>query len=286
MNNFKIKKSLIPCLSLAAIIIAATSFSSISSASDISYTLRNTTEDKAVTENYFELGLGFAFGTAPSLTDDDDDDDFLEVSLLLNGSYSWNGLFIENYSESSDDLLLGYHAYESENWSFDFVVGPNYCCSKSDDKFKELDERNPSLMFGGRLIGYIGDNVVQLSLKHDIGGNSHGTSASALVGRNWQVRNWNFHGLVGLDFSDSRLNDYYLGVNEDEALRSPFTEYSPGASFNFTTEVGVTYPITEDWVFRSTARFSTVSDAAMNSPLFETTRSTAMSLSTSISYVF
>lgn len=285
MNNFKIKKSLIPCLSLAAIIIAGASFSTASFANDIAHIIRNSTEENLITENYFELGLGLVVGIAPSL-DDDDDDSFAEVSLLINGSYSWNGLFIENYSESSDDLLLGYHAYESENWSFDFVVGPNYCCSKSDDKFKELDERNPSLLFGGRLTGYIGGNVVQLSLKHDIGGNSHGTSASALVGRNWQVRNWNFHGLVGLYFYDSRLNDYYLGVNEDEALRSQFTEYNPGASINFTAEAGVTYPITEDWVFRSTAKFGTIPDAHMDSPLFETTRSTAMSLSTSISYVF
>ena len=286
MNNFKINKSLIPCLSLAAIIIAGASFSSISSASDISYTLRNATEDKAVTENYLELGFELAIGRAPSLTYDADA--FSSNVIFINGSYNWNGLFIEAYDDSGSPLLLGYNAYESKNWSLDFLVGPQfgYLTLIDDDKFDELDDRNINAMFGGRLTGYMGDNVVQFTLKHDISGHSQGTLASALIGRNWQVRNWNFHGLAGIQFYDSRYNDYYWGVNEAEASRTQFTEYSPGSNFDLTAEVGVTYPISESLVFRSTARFSTVSDAIMDSPLLESTRSTVMFLSTSISYVF
>ncbi|NQZ21611.1 MAG: MipA/OmpV family protein [Colwellia sp.] len=254
---------------------------------DITHTLRNNSEEKATTGNYFELGLGIAAGVGPSLTEDNDG--WAAAYLVINGSYNWNGLFIEKYGESGDPILLGYNAYESDNWSLDLVMGPKFGglhSDEADDKFQLLDDRNSSTMFGGRLTGYLGDNVVQFSLKHDISGNSHGTSASALLGRNWQVRNWNFHGLVGLQFFDSRINDYYVGISENEALRSQYTEYSPGSNINFTAEAGVTYPITENWVFRSTARFRTLSDADMDSPIFETTRSTAMSLGTSLTYVF
>jgi len=251
---------------------------------DIAHKLRNNSQDITTTENYFELGLGIAAGVAPSLTDDDDK--WAGASLVINGSYNWNGLFIEKYGESGDPLLLGYNLYENENWSLDVVMGPKFGGLHFNDKFKELDERNSSNMFGARLTGYIGENVLQLSLKHDISGNSHGTLASALIGRNWQIRNWNFHSLVGVQFFDSRINDYYYGINEAEAQRTQFTQYSPGSNFNATAEVGVTYPITENWVFRSTARLKTVSDADMNSPIFETTRSTSMSLSSSLTYVF
>jgi len=284
MNNFKAKKSLIPSLSLTAIILAGSLFANVCFASDISHKLRNATEENNTTENYFELGLGAAIGVGPSLTNDDDK--WKGLGIIINGSYNWKGLFIEKYGESKDPLLFGYNAYESDNWSLDLVVGPRFFSLNFDDKFKDLDERTGSDMFGGRLTGYLGDTMVQFNLKHDIGGYSKGTLASALVGRNWQVRNWNFHSLVGLEYLDSRINDYYYGVNEAEAARSQFTEYNPGASVNFSAEAGVTYPITEDWVFRSTARFRTFSGAAMDSPLFETTRSTAMSLSTSLSYVF
>jgi outer membrane protein len=264
---------------LLALFVSTSVFSA-----DITHALRNNTQDKATTENYFELGLGVGVGRAPSLTDDDAT--WASPYWVINGSYNWNGLFIEQYGESSDPLLIGYNAYESESWSLDIIMGPKFSGLHFDDKFEDLDERNSSAMFGGRLTGYLGDNVVQFSLKHDISGNSHGTSASALVGRNWQIRNWNFHSLIGLQFFDSRINDYYYGINEEEASRSQFTKYNPGSNFNATAEIGVTYPITEDWVFRSTVRFSTVSDADMDSPIFETTSPTRTSLRMSITYVF
>ncbi len=279
MNNLKIKNALVSPLSLAVMMFASASF-----ANDISHQLRDSAGEQTATENYFELGLGLATGVAPSLTEKDDK--WAGGYAVVNGSYTWNKVFIEMYGESGEGLLLGYNAFESENWSLDFVVGPKFRGLDFDDKFDDLDDRNISAMLGGRLTGYLGDNVVQFTLKHDISGNSEGTLASALVGRNWQVRNWNFHGLVGVHFFDSNINNYYYGVSEAEASRTQFTEYSAGSNVNFSAEAGVTYPIAEDWVFRSTARFSTVSDEDINSPLFETTRSTSISLRTSVSYVF
>jgi hypothetical protein len=34
-------------------------------------------------------------------------------------------------------------------------------------------------MLSARLIDYLGENVVQFSLKHDVNGNSHGTSVNS-----------------------------------------------------------------------------------------------------------
>lgn len=251
---------------------------------DITHSIRNNTEDKATTENYFELGLGLAVGRGPSLTDYDDK--WASPYLIVNGSYNWKGLFVERYGESDDPLLLGYNAYENENWSLDIVMGPKFGGLHFNGRFKILDDRNSSAMFGGRLTGYVGDNVLQFSLKHDISGNSHGTIASALVGRNWQVRNWNFHSLLGLWVRDSRINDYYRGVSAEEAARSEFSAYDAGSSVNVNAEVGVTYPISEDWVFRATGRATTIDDSIVDSPLYLTPRSNALALSTSLSYVF
>ena len=71
MNNNKINKSLFPKFSLAVMILASASFSNTSFANDISHKLRDSTGEKATTENHFELGLGLAIGRAPSLTDDE-----------------------------------------------------------------------------------------------------------------------------------------------------------------------------------------------------------------------
>lgn len=272
----------LPKLFIAGLLGLHVSTSALSA--DIAHTLRSNTEEISTTENYFELGAGLGVGEGPSLTDDDDK--WAGGYLVMNGSYNWKGLFIEKYGESKDPILLGYNAYENENWSLDIVMGPKFGGLHNYDRFEELDDRNSSTMFGGRLTGYLGDNVVQFSLKHDISGNSHGTIASALIGRNWQVRNWNFHGLVGLQFMDSRTNDYYRGISADEAARTEFTAYDADAAYNFNVEAGVTYPISEDWVFRATARATTIDDSISESPQYMTPRSTAMSLNSTLSYVF
>lgn len=284
MNTYKIYTSFFTQFLLAILIFVSAIFPSVSFASDITHQLRDASKEQPPTDNYVELGLGLAVGVAPSLTDDDDQ--WASGYAVINGSYTWNKVFVEMYGESGEGLLLGYNVHDSKNWSLDFVVGPKFRSLNFDDKFADLDERKSSAMFGGRLTGYLGDNVLQFTLKHDISGNSKGTLASALIGRNWQIRNWNVHGLAGVYYYDSDINDYYYGVSETEASRTEFTEYNPDSNVNVAAEVGVTYPITENWVLRSTARFSTVSDEDMDSPLFATTRSTRLSLSTSISYVF
>lgn len=277
-------KNLMKQLSLALITVG---FANTGLAADISHSLRNNTEMNSEPENYFELGLSAYAVKGPSLTKEDDEDSS-GVGVVVNGSYNWRGFFVDVYGESHTPFVLGYNAYNSKNWSFDLLLTPtgNGLGEDLDDRFKGLDDRDVSIMAGGRATGYFAGNTVQLSVKHDIAGSSKGTSASALVGRNWQYRNWNFHGMLGLNYSDSRFVDYYLGVSEEEAARTDFTAFKGEDKLGFTAEAGVTYPINEDWVFRATTRYGSVINDDPKSPLFINDRSDAMSVSSSISYVF
>ncbi|MCF2949139.1 MipA/OmpV family protein [Paraglaciecola aquimarina] len=261
-------------------------FATSSIAADISHSLRNNTEFNSAPENYFEIGLAAIAGKGSSFTRDDED--FSDFEVLVNGSYNWRGFFIDLYGESHTPLVFGYNAYDSKNWSFDVVLIPtgNGMGEELDDRFIGINERHVSVMLGGRATGYFAGNTLQLSMQHDITGNSSGTSASVLVGRNWQYRNWNFHGMLGLNYNDEKLVDYYLGVSEEEAARTDFTAFTGKSVLGFTAEAGVTYPINEDWVFRATTRYGSAIDNDSDSPLFLTDRDNAMSVSTSISYVF
>jgi outer membrane scaffolding protein for murein synthesis (MipA/OmpV family) len=154
-----------------------------------------------------------------------------------------------------------------------------------DGRFEGLNKREGSFYLGGRATGYYGDNIIQLSLKHDVSGRSQGTIASALLGRNWQVRNWNFHGLVGMTFTDAKHADYFLGVSEEEADRTNFTAYDGKASLNFNSSIGVTYPISENWIYRATV-FAGSGFGKNDSPLFAKRRNFYSVINTSISYVF
>lgn len=266
---------------LAPIVFASNCF-----AADISHSLRNNTQENDQPENYFELGVSAGAGIGPSLTEEDGKG--IGAGLVVNGSYNWNGFFVDVFGESRDPVVFGYNAYNTQDWSFDVILAPlfNGFDEDTDDRFIGIDDRDSTLMLGGRLTAYLGRNTFQFTLKHDIAGTHNGTTASALIGRNWQHRNWNFHGMVGLAFGDARINDYYLGVTEEEAARTDFSAFDAGAKFSASSEIGVTYPITEDWIYRATLRLGTSLDGKPESPLFANDRAYWSSFNTSISYVF
>jgi len=294
MNNLKIKKSLIPCLNLAVIILAGASFSSACFANDITHSVRSDTEQAGSTENYLELGIMYAEGSGPSFIDDGNWDGTL---LIINGSYNWNGLFVENYSESGNGIVFGYNALNNDNWSLDLTVTTEWWQKNFDNngRYPGLNNQYYSepLTVGGRLTGYLGNNAVQFSVNQDATGDHNGTTISALIGRSWQVRNWNFHGIVGVEYASAKLNDYYVGVSEARAASPRFdfieggaSAYEAGDSVSFSTEFGVTYPITQDWVFRATGRVVTIADEITDSPYYVIKDSVATSFRTSLTYVF
>jgi len=286
MNNTKLNKSLIPLLSLAAITFVGTFFSSDLFASDISQNLRNNTEQVSDSEDYLEIGLMTRIRDTQTFKSSNGRGSYTSTGLFINGSYTWNNFFIENYSESGHGLVLGYNAFTNDNWSLDLMATTGWL-KVSFENDGRYSPDNDELMVGGRLSGYVGNNIVQFSINQDATGDHNGTTASALIGRNWQLRNWNFHGILGVEYISAKLNDYYVGVSEESAARlDNLDAYKADESVSFSTELGVTYPISEDWVFRATGRAVTLPDAITDSPRRRSKKSFATSFHTSISYVF
>lgn len=288
MNNFKIKTSFVPHLSLATLIFAGVIFSSTSFANDITHSVRSDTEHAGSTENYLEIGIMYAAGNGPSFGTEGD---WTDSSLIINGSYSWNNIFIENYSESGHGLVVGYNAFANDDWSLDFTATTDWGQKNFDNngRYTEInhDEDIDELMIGGRLTGYLGNNIVQFAINQDATGEHNGTTVSALIGRSWQLRNWNFHGIAGVEYASAKLNDYYIGISPERAANySQLETYEAGDSVSFSSEFGVTYPISEDWVFRATARIATIPDEITDSPYYVNKDSVATSMRTSLSYVF
>lgn len=270
-------------LSLVAIVLVA--FSSFTHSADIAHTLRANTQDNNDPDNFIEIGLGASLGIGSSLTDEEAKG--LGLFINLSSSYNWNGFFIDLGSETAEPLVIGYNAHNSDKWSFDLVLGTTEggVSEDTDDRFIGIMKRQSSTMVGARLTGYFGKNILQVSLKRDVRGISDGTVATALLGRNWQYRNWNFHGLIGLNISDSKYNDYYLGVSEEESVLTGIESYDGKASIHFSSSVGVTYPLSQNWIYR--ADISVSSNFGQNdSTLFEKRRNFDSVISTSINYVF
>jgi outer membrane scaffolding protein for murein synthesis (MipA/OmpV family) len=88
---------------------------------------------------------------------------------------------------------------------------------------------------------------------------------------------------MGLYLSDAKFNNYYLGVTEEESTATGLETYDGKSSLTFNSSLGVTYPISENWIYRATVGFGFGSNFGQNdSSLYEKRRS----FYTSISYVF
>jgi len=283
MNNLSLKKSLIPCLSLTALIIAGSSFSSSSCANDITYDVRNKISKADNAENYFEMGVMFSVRDEPTFSTKNSR--YSNTSLFINGNYNWNNIFIESYSESGHGAIVGYNAFNNDHWSFDLIATTDWGKTSFEHNGRFSNDSS-AFTIGGRLSGYLGDNLVQFTVNQDATGDHDGTTVSALIGRNWQVGDWNFHGLVGAEYASAKINDYYVGVSDEQAASTRFDAYEADDSLSFSAEIGVTYSFAEDWQFRATARAVTRDDELINSPKYKHMDNLATSVRTSISYVF
>ena len=274
-----------PLKKLSLITILFIAFSSFAYAADIVRTLRTNTLDNNDPDNFVELGIGAWVGVSSSLTDEEGKS--VDVFPNLSASYNWRGFFIDIGQETAEPVVIGYTAYNSDIWYFDLVLGMTGegISEGIDDRFIGITERQSSSMLGGRLTGYLGKSILQVSLKHDVQGRSKGTVASALLGRNWQYRNWNFHGLIGLNLSDSHYNDYYLGVTQEESAITGIETYDGKTSLSFGSSLGLTYPISENWIYRVNIILGS-NFGHNNSPLFEKRRNFYTGINTSINYVF
>lgn len=230
---------------------------------------------------FLEAGIGLFSSKDPVRGEEDEQG----IGVLLSGRYQWHGLFIETIEHSVNTLSLGYNLWNNNHWSLD-IIGTSINSEIITDDNKALEglrKRKSDFLFGGRASGYYGNYVFQLQAVEDASGAHGGIITSLEGGRHWQKRNWNFHTLLGIQHHSQQVVNYYLGIRPDEASAT-LPEYHTGSGSFFTAEIGVTYPISEHWVFRSTAHYAQLSDNLNRSPIISSKHFNH--LSTTLSYVF
>lgn len=236
---------------------------------------------------FLEVGVAAGLWTNPLVVDRHQ----ASYGVILAGEYRYKGLFIESISGSADGLNLGYKLWNNRQWTVD-LIGVNATSGSTNEVDPHLGDtartvwlldRHVALTGAGfRVTRHFDDYVFQFRALNDIY-NNRGNYGTARLGRSWQYRNWNFHTLAGVEYLDSRFSQHVYGISAREATRS-LPQYSPGSIFAAEAEVGVTYPVTEHWVFRATVRHTFFPNAVADSPLFD--KNSASSFATSFSYVF
>lgn len=255
------------------------------------YALQNSSETVS-DGGALELGIGFGADSVPMYLGGHDDE--LGVVGRLVASYQWNGLFFEFDNDKSDNIpigsetvILGFNAHTSQNFALDVIAGPEHSkrYSNSDEQYTGIKERKGDATAGVRATLYMGKYIGQLIARTDLSGRHDGSSASALVGRNWQFGRFNFYSNFKLGFASQKMANFYLGVSADEA-NSAFNEYRVDDAYYSAVQMGLAYPFTKEWVLRVNTSVAYVSDELANSPLLASDSNVRNSTEFTVNYVF
>jgi outer membrane scaffolding protein for murein synthesis (MipA/OmpV family) len=216
---------------------------------------------------YLDLGLAFVVYKSPvkGLYESEKGGG---LGFTINGYYEKNGFFIETQAESESGIGLGYNFFSRHDKQFALLFSSKNgeISDDFDDDLEGLRDRKGDFLSGIRSTFYRRNLIAQLELQADFFGVHEGFMLSSSLGKFWQVRNWNFHSILKLNHRSRKLTDYYVGIRNDEA-NEKFKPYKAGPSNEWGLELGVTYPLNEKWVFRSTAEYIYVDSAIANSPL-------------------
>lgn len=239
-------------------------------AADIARDIRDGELDNA---SFFELGIGVFVGELPLLgfngqEPEDSGNVNLSISAGLQARLEYRGFFAEVIEDSFSDITLGYNAYVTEDTSLDIVATTWFQHISRDEYvgFESVTDRDGDILIGLRSNHYFGDNQLQFELLHDVVDAHDGFVAAAQVGRRFQYRNWNFHGLAGLRFFSEKVLQHYFGVSEAESTAT-LAAYNADQGFLPTLQFGGTVPINENWIFRTGAEYSLLPSTVSDSPL-------------------
>jgi len=236
-------------------------------AADVARDIREGRQDETVDfGGYLEIGLHGTAGSMPVVGAKDVDGLF-----SLGGHFRFKRFFIDALSESNERLQAGYNLYSGPTWSMDVIasLGADGVDTSLADELATLRNRNSGVDAGLRVTGFSGPFIVEFEALIDATDNHDGSLLTGSIARQYLVRNWNLHWLVGARYQSAETTNFLFGVSAEEAEAGVFQEYEAGAGVTYVTEFGATLPLTKYFVFRGSARYWSLPDSIVNSPFIE-----------------
>jgi len=250
-------------------------------AADISRDVRAGREDESVENGgYLEISASAILNEMPIPRTDK-----YIGTFSVGGHYRYKRFFVDAYSESYNQFQLGINALSGPIWSLDILsaVSEHGVDSELNRELKAFTSRDPAFHLGVRATGYSGPYIFQVEAMADVSQAHGGDLVTASIARHWLVQNFNFHALAGARYESARALDYQFGVDADEATEI-YPVYEAGAGTTLVAEAGITYPINQYFVFRSTGRWWELPSSVVGSPFI--TNDSYLTLSATITFVY
>ena len=227
------------------------------------------TADADQSGGFLKIGAGLMYRTNPY------NDKHQGYATFINGRYQGkHGLYLEfanGADELNQGLALGWNFYNTPDWHFDLNTVQAHGSMKIhlvNETASFRENRSSSYMLGLRATGRFDDTTLQLiaaplSISDDIDG---GFYASAWLARRWQLRNWQFHASLGLQFRSKEIIEHYYGL-PDGLVIDRLSDHAASSATNISGQLGVSYPLSRHWLFESYYRYTDIASEITDSPL-------------------
>lgn len=246
----------------------------------------------------FETGLSLAYVDNPHVSTQSVYDDWI-LELDITGEWQKGSFFVELSHGTQDGANVGFNIWHNDRWAVDFLAisakGLLPEVSEDDDtssaelaaneglRNRRLEKRNTLYSGTGfRVTRHIDKYVLQYRLVTDTY-DGNGLISTLRAGRGWQVRNWNFSGIISAQYTSARTNNYWFGVSAREAT-SLYPQFEARDSINYSVVLSATKPLAEHWLVRGLVGYHHIGRELEKSPLLDDSATSVVSLS--VNYVF
>ena len=145
------------------------------------------------------------------------------------------------------------------------------------ESLEGMEVRNTGVDIGARYVIEEGPSLWDVTLRHDIGGISHGTEVRTSYGYRFEGRRWALRPLLTVGWRSGDLNDYYFGVGAGEAIAGR-PAYRAGSGVDLTLSLNASFRLTANWRLLGGIDATWLSSAIEDSPITTDGPATAVNL--------
>ncbi len=206
------------------------------------------------------IGLGPYFQTQP----------YKDVSTILVPSpviFFDNGLFYVRWSRAGM-YFLG-DKQEDYMWGFSITAQPrpNGYNSSDSSYLKGMDDRYNTIEGGLAFSATYKDTYIEIMALTDLLDRYDSWIVRTEIGDKYTLGKFSFYPSIILMYESDKFVDYYYGVTQEEASRTPYNYYKPSGGFDIGIQTYIRYPITDNFAALVNIRADRIPETAIDSPL-------------------
>ena len=180
-----------------------------------------------------------------------------------------NGLFYIRWSRAGI-YFLG-DKQENFSWGFSLTAQPRVFGydPQNSQELQGMDERETTFEGGLAFSALYNTTYIEIMLLTDLLDRYDSWLIKTEIGDEFELGHFTFYPSLIVSYQSDEFVNYYYGVTQEEADRTPFNLYEPGAGFQVGAQTYVEHAITDELSVLLNFRVDSIPHTARNSPILD-----------------